>query len=281
MPATGLPKPWGLQWTPIVVGAFVATALSLILVSFGTALGLGMASAAPTWRDASVALWLLSGVYLIFQSLISFGCGGYFAGRVRPPYSSATDDIKTRDGLHGVAAWALAVLIGAVLTALIAGVATRPSSTTQPPSATEPSVLSYELDHLFRAPRRPQNVDLTGERAEAARLLATASSHTGVLPEDRAYLVQQVSALTALSPADAEKRVDTALANAKTAISRARAASIILAFSTAAALLFGAVAAWAGAEAGGRHRDGEPISRWMAHSNRWHKSRVTDPRPLP
>ena len=145
-----------------------------------------MASAAPTWRDASVALWLWSGVYLIFQSLISFGCGGYFAGRVRPPYASATVDIETRDGLHGVAAWALAVLIGAVLTALIAGAANRPSATTQPPPATEPSVLSYELDHLFRAPRRPPNVDLTSERAEAARILATASSHSGVLAEDRA-----------------------------------------------------------------------------------------------
>jgi hypothetical protein len=96
LPATGLTRPWGLQWTSVIVGAFVATALSLILISFGTALGLGMASAAPTWRDASVALWLLSGVYLIFQSLISFGCGGYVAGRVRPPYASATDDIETR-----------------------------------------------------------------------------------------------------------------------------------------------------------------------------------------
>ncbi len=83
--ASSLTRPWGLQWTPIVVGAFVATALSLILISFGTALGLGMASAAPTWRDASVALWLLSGVYLIFQSLISFGCGGYFAGACDHP----------------------------------------------------------------------------------------------------------------------------------------------------------------------------------------------------
>ncbi|WP_425364328.1 hypothetical protein [Bradyrhizobium barranii] len=192
-----------------------------------------MASAAPTWRDASVALWLWSGVYLIFQSLISFGCGGYFAGRVRPPYASATVDIETRDGLHGVAAWALAVLIGAVLTALIAGAANRPSATTQPPPATEPSVLSYELDHLFRAPRRPPNVDLTSERAEAARILATASSHSGVLAEDRAYLVQQVTALTGPAVPDAERRVDTTLANAKSAIPRARAASIIIAFSAA------------------------------------------------
>lgn len=279
--ATSPAMAWGLQWTPIVIGAFAATALSLIMISFGTALGLGLASAAPTWRDASVALWLLSGVYLIFQSLISFGCGGYLAGRVRTPYALTSDETETRDGLHGVAAWALAVLIGAFLTAAITSAAYRPSSTAQPPSATEPSILSYELDHLFRAPRRPPNVDLTGERAETARILATASSHRGVLPEDRAYLVQQVTALTGLAGPDAEKRVDTTLANAKTAIARARAASIILAFAAAAALLFGAVAAWAGAEAGGRHRDGVPIADWMVQSNRWHKSTLSGPRPMP
>lgn len=274
-------QPWGLQWSPIIAGALAASALSLILVSFATALGLGVASAAPTWRDASFALWLLSGIYLIFQALISFGCGGYFAGRVRSPYLSATEDIETRDGLHGVASWALAVLIGAVLAVLVAWAASRPSATAQPPSSSEPSVLSYELDHLFRAPRRPPNVDLTAERAEAARILMTASSHSGVAADERTHLVQQVAALTGLSGPDAEKRVDTTIANSKIAISRARAASIIIAFSAAAALLFGAVAAWAGAAAGGRHRDGAPISGWMAHSNRWSRSGAATPRRLP
>lgn len=278
----GQVQPWGLQWTPIFVGALAASALSLIFVSFATALGLGVASAAPTWRDTSFALWLLSGIYLIFQALISFGCGGYFAGRVRSPYLSArSEDIETRDGLHGVASWALAVLIGAVFAALVAWAASRPSATVQPPSSSEPSVLSYELDHLFRAPRRPPNVDLTVERAEAARILMTASSHSGVAADDRTYLLQQVTALTGLSGPDAEKRVDTTIANSKRAISRARAASIIIAFSAAAALLFGAVAAWAGAAAGGRHRDGAPISGWMAHANRWSRSHAARSRALP
>lgn len=279
--APGLVQPWGLQWSPIVAGALAASALSLIMLSFATALGLGVASTAPTWRDASVALWLLSGIYLIFQALISFGCGGYFAGRVRIPYVSATEETETRDGLHGVVSWALAVLIGAVLVALVAWASSRPAATTQPTSLSEPSVLSYELDHLFRAPRRPPNVDLTAERAEAARILMTSSSHEGVAIDDRAYLIQQVTALTGLAAPDSEKRVDATIANARRAISRARAASVIVAFSAAAALLFGAVAAWAGAAAGGRHRDGTPISDWMVHSNRWSRRRTPAPRPMP
>src|ERR1700761_7471039 len=107
---------WTLQWTPIIAGALAACAVSSILVTFGTTIGLGVSSAAPTWRDASVALWLLSGIFLILQSLISFGCGGYLAGRTRSPHGPmAADEVERRDGWHGVASWALAVVLGAFL----------------------------------------------------------------------------------------------------------------------------------------------------------------------
>jgi hypothetical protein len=49
---------------------------------------------------------------------------------------------------------------------------------------------------------------------------------------------------------------------------------VILAFSLATALLLGAVAAWAAACAGGRHRDGAPLAEWMAHSNRLERRRI-------
>jgi hypothetical protein len=263
---------WTLQWTPIVAGAFVACAVSSIMITFAATVGLGVSSAAPTWRDASVALWLLSGIYLILQALISFGCGGYLAGRCRIPSDAVVaDDAEKRDGLHGVAAWALAVVIGAVLTALVAMGANRPTTLSQPATATEPSVLSYEIDHLFRSARRPPNLDLAPLRAEAGRVLMTSSSHSGVSTDDRAYLVQLVTATTGLAGPDAERRVDTVIGDSRTAISSARAATVILAFSIATALLLGAAAAWAGAEAGGRHRDGMPLSEWMLHANRFNR----------
>jgi hypothetical protein len=263
---------WTLQWSPIVVGALAACAVSFIMVTFGTTVGLGVSSAAPTWRDASVALWVLSGIYLILQALISFGCGGYLAGRCRSPYDGGIgEETEKRDGLHGVASWALAVVLGAPLAALAAAGASRPTSLTQPATTTEPSVLSYEIDHLFRANRRPPNLDPTPLRAEAGRVLMTSSSHSGVSSDDRAYLAQLVTATTGLTGPDAERRVDTIIADSRTAISRTRASAIILAFSVATALLLGAAAAWAGAEAGGRHRDGMPLSNWMLHANRFNR----------
>jgi hypothetical protein len=117
---------------------------------------------------------------------------------------------------------------------------------------------------------RPANVGLAPERAEAGRILLTSSSHDGVAEDDRAYLIQQVTTFTGLTGADAERRVDTVIADSKKAISRTRASTVILAFSVATALLLGAVAAWAGAVAG-RHRDGMPLPNWMSHANRFHR----------
>jgi hypothetical protein len=262
-----LDTPWILQWTPIVVGALTATALSSILITFAATVGLGVSSAAPTWRDASWALWLLSGIYLILQAVISFGCGGYIAGRTQVPLDIGnTEEVERRDGLHGVGAWALAVVLGVLLAAFIGMAASRPSALAMPPSATEPSILSYEIDQLFRA-RKQASVDLAPARAEAGRILLTSSSHNGVTPEDRSYLSQMVSGTTGLTSADAERRVDSVISDSKKAIGKARASTVILAFCVATALLLGAAAAWAGAEAGGRHRDGMPLPAWMMRSN--------------
>ena len=78
------------------------------------------------------------------------------------------------------------------------------------------------LDRLFRPARRAANVDLAPERAEAGRILLTSSSHSGMANDDRAYLAQMVAATTGLAGPDAEKRADTAIANAQTAIARSR-----------------------------------------------------------
>lgn len=271
-----------IQWSSVIAGALAAGAMSFILVSFGVAIGLGVSSASPSWRDASAALALLSGLYLIIQAIISFGFGGYIAGRTaRPAPALATieEEAERRDGVHGLMSWALAVLIGAMLLAILGAVAIDRSpmrSGAGNATSAEP-LLSYELDKLFRAPRRPPNTDMRDARAEAGRILMTSSSHSGVSTDDRTYLAQQVAAVTGLAAPDSERRVDAAIAQSQMAINRARRSSIIVAFSVAAAALIGAAVAWAAAVAGGRHRDGEPLPSWMASSNRFHRN----PRAMP
>jgi hypothetical protein len=255
-----------LSWTPVILGALIATALSSILLAFGVAIGLGVSSTAPTWRDASAALWILSGLYLILQAALSFGVGGYIAGRTNVGLAALdTAEIEQRDGLHGLAAWALAVVLGVALAAFIGSATlTRPNSngSSARTSAAEP-LLSYEIDRLFRPLRRAANVDLLQERAEAGRILLTSSSHSGMSSEDRSYLAQLVAANTGLAGAEAEKRVDAAIATSQASIAKSRRSSVILAFSAAAAILLGAVIAVAAASVGGSHRDGAAMPHWM------------------
>ncbi|MBR0953122.1 hypothetical protein [Bradyrhizobium canariense] len=268
---------WSIQWSSIVAGAFAAAALAFILVSFGVAVGLGVSSTSPTWRDASAALALLSGLYLILQAVASFGFGGYIAGRTTrraASVSAVNDDGERRDGLHGLMSWALAVLMGAALLTILGASAIDRSpmrSSAGSASSAEPT-LSYELDKLFRAPRRAPNTDMREARAEAGRILMTSSSHSGISSDDRTYLVQQVAALTGAAAPDSERRVDAAIADSRTAINRARRNSIIVAFSVAVATLLGAVVAWAAAVAGGRHRDGEPLPNWMTSSDQFQRN---------
>jgi hypothetical protein len=96
---------------------------------------------------------------------------------------------------------------------------------------------------------------MTYARAEAGRILLTTSSHAGFQPDDRDYVVRPVGRYTGLAPADAMRRGDEVVAQARENIARARRPAVILGFMAAAAALVGATVAWAVARVGGRHRD--------------------------
>ena len=231
-----------LQWGPIVAGAIAAAALALVLHTFALAIGLSVSSTAPTWRDASFALVLLSGIYVILAALAAYGLGGYVAGLLRSRLTSAApDEVEFRDGMHGLLVWALATLLTAVIGLAAVQSLTRLAAPSGGSAGVSTSVggenlIAYDLDRLFRAERRP-NADLDYPRAEAARILLTTSSHRGMLPEDRTYLVRLVAAQTGLSQPDAERRVDDVAARAKENIARARKSAVILAFTAGAAAL--------------------------------------------
>jgi hypothetical protein len=259
-----VPTPGGplsyIHWGPVIAGAVVAAALAFVLHAFAAAIGLGVSSTAPTWRDASIPLWVLSGVYLILVALVSYGAGGYLAGRVRSSWATAEDEIEFRDGTHGLLVWALATLLTGLLAFGAAQATTRLAAPSGGPAGPATSVggeniIAYDLDRLFRAERRPADADMTYNRAEAARILLTASGRSGVTSEDRTYLIRLVASRTGLAAPEAERRVDTAIASARTNIRRARRATVIIAFMAGAAALLGAAAAWFAAGLGGGHRD--------------------------
>jgi len=248
------------EWGPIIAGAIAAAALALVLHAFALAMGLSVSSTAPTWRDASFALVLLSGLYVLLAAIAAYGFGGYLAGlmRARP---AAPEDTDVRDGMHGLLAWALATLLTAVIGLAAAQSLTRLAAPSGGQAGTSSSVggenlIAFDLDRLFRAERRP-NANLDYPRAEASRILLTTTSRGGLQPEDRIYLIRLTAAVTGVDGADAQRRVDDVAARARDDISRARRSAVILAFFAGSAAIVGAAVAWFAACAGGRVRDGE------------------------
>jgi hypothetical protein len=254
--------PMYISWGAVIAGAIAASALTFVLITFGAAIGLAIASPSATWRDTSVALALLSGLWLLLTAIASFALGGYLAGRLRATGDSTTaDEVELRDGLHGLLVWGLAILIGAALALGLARTAAAPatSNVLAPTASTAEPLLAFELDRLFRADRRPGEAVEPDVRAQAARIITTSLGHADMAAEDRAYLVRLVMARTGLAQPDAERRVTEVIAQARRAIRRARANAVILAFMAAASLLAGAAVAWFAAGFGGRHRDGEAV----------------------
>jgi hypothetical protein len=263
-----------VQWSPVIVGAIVAAALAFVLHGFALAIGLGVSSTAPTWRDASIGLILLSALYLFLVAFVSYGAGGYLAGRLRARLSvGTTEDAEYGDGLHGIVAWAIATLLAGLLALGAVQAASHLAAPAGGQSGAGSSVageniIAFDLDRLFRSERPPAG-DMSYPRAEAARILLTTASHRGMQDDDRAALVRLVGARTGLAAAEAERRVSDVATRARDDINRARRSAVLIAFAAGVAALLGAAVAWAAACAGGRDRDGTAprtaLTEW------WHR----------
>jgi hypothetical protein len=245
-----------LEWTPAWVGAIVAAALSFVLLAFGSALGLAVASPSSSWRDTSAVFTLLSGLWLLLTALASFGLGGYLAGRLRVPLRPhSRDEVEFRDGIHGLLVWAIAVLIGAVLAVAVSSAVTPQRGTDAKSSTAEP-LFALELDQLFRSDSKSTDPGDPELRAQAARIISSGLGHRTMAPEDRAYLVRLVEARTGLAATDAVNRVTQIISKSRDAVAKARRSAVILAFMIGASLMLDAAVAWIAAAAGGQHRDG-------------------------
>jgi len=170
-----------IDWRAVIAGAILAAGVSFTLLAFGSGIGLAISSTAPTWRDSSPWLWLLSGVFLIFVALCAFGIGGYAAGRMRwPARLAASPESAFRDGMHGLFVWGLAILLTAVLALVGAAFAARtaaPSGGTAGPASSiaGENILANELDELFRSNRYAlrRKISAPKPRASCSRVRAT------------------------------------------------------------------------------------------------------------
>jgi hypothetical protein len=291
-----------VSWAAIAAGAVAAAALALVLIAFGAGLGL---SAVSPWSDSGVSASTFktgTGIYLVIIAVMSSAVGGYLAARLRTKWTGAhSHEVFFRDTAHGFLAWAFAALISATalssVTSYLANgaVAGVGGATAQATRSINPA--DIYVDKLFRtnptaqpaaasstapdtggtnAPA-PGNANAGGanganggqSRAEILRLWTTDfRDNRDLSSADKTYVAQVVAQRTGLSQADAEKRVNDTIVEAKAAADDARKGAAKLSFWLTVAMLFGAFAASLAAVEGGSLRDGT-----------WN-DRVLTPRPL-
>jgi hypothetical protein len=91
-------QPSQVQWGAVFAGALCGAGLAVVLDAFGAAIGLAVSSTAPTWRDASIGLAILSGIYVILTAVVSYGFGAFVASRLRGGPAVAADRVEIVDG---------------------------------------------------------------------------------------------------------------------------------------------------------------------------------------
>lgn len=247
----------GVSWGAVIGGAFVAAALSLIMLALGA--GLGLSSVSP-WSNAGASAQTVSTaaiVWLIVIEFVACAMGGYLTGRLRTRWHAIhTDEVYFRDTANGFLVWAVALVItaaflGSFASTMVGSAASATAAIAK--SSVDPS--GYFVDTLFRAdPPSAVRTDPTGQ-AEAGRILANSLRQDGISAPDKNYLAQLVAAKTGISQADAQQRVTDVIADARQAEDSARKAAARLLLWTFIALLIGAFSASFAATIGGRQRD--------------------------
>ena len=209
-PATHL-----VDWPAIFAGATLAVALSFVLLTFGSAIGLSVASFQPGEGPSLFWLGIASGLWFIWVAIMSFAAGGYLAGRLRRPVpGSSIDETETRDGAHGVLVWATAALVGAVLaTTGVTGVIGAAGKVAGTAAETAAGAVGGDLDYLGGRLLQSGSAATSGAggaevRQDVTAILTRSLADGKLTPEDHDYLAAIVARQTGQTPEAAGAAID-------------------------------------------------------------------------
>ncbi len=274
-----------VDWGAIIAGAALASAISILMFTFGTAIGLSMVSPWEGEGASTTAYFITLALWTLWVVVSSFMAGGYIAGRLRRRIGDSTEhESDVRDGSHGLLVWAVGLVLASLLLAAgISGAAGVVAKGAGAAGVVAANTDDYTIDSLLRPnaagavtvnnadgsagmpqPSNESAATLQSDRQEIGRLLVFGRKGGALTPDAKTYLVQRVAARTGLSQADAQARVDQVIADAKKKADDARKIGVLIAFITAAALAVAAAAAAWAANLGGRHRD-----QGTAHVSFW------------
>ena len=238
-----------VDWAAIIAGAVVASAIGVVFAGFGAALGLSALSPEEGEGSGTLSL-ILTGLWALVTILVSYGAGGYVAGRMRRRFEGATpDEVSARDAIHGMVVWGLGVLIGAWIAGsvlgtaanavgnVVGGAAQAVGSVVQGAGQAVGGAASAAAEAATGGENEEGGLDLSGfnpieavnnrllrgtgeqidpgaasEIAPVARDIVFQVARTGELSEeDRQLLVEEIAANSTLSEQEINARVDQAV----------------------------------------------------------------------
>lgn len=268
-----------VDWPSIIAGTVLASAIALVLITFGSAVGLTLTSAREESGMSLFWLSIVAALWLLWVQVSAYLAGGYLTGRLRRRKQDATEyESDIRDGSHGLIVWGLGVLVSALL--VLSGVTAAVSTATNAigtvasgaaagAAGSADEVVGQSgvlIDRLLRPGTATAEQPAPGERDQIVRLLVSSITEGSLSDADKQYLAGVVAARTGVDQAQAQQRVDElwngvqqAESKARDVAERARKIGVIAAFMTAATLLVSAVAAYYGAVLGGNHRDKQVV----------------------
>lgn len=265
-------KPSYIDWSGVFVGAIVASALSWLLLTFGSAIGLLAVSPYSFNSGSAATVTMAAAVWFALTQIYAIGMGAYIAARLRPRVGDGVEDeVRFRDGITGVTVWALAIILGLLVAGMAVSSAARTGAAAVGNAAGAASKLvdpAYTVDLLMR-PAAAQNGQPAGagqgreiteaERGQVGRILATSLAQGSISEGDRQYLTQVVADRTGLPREEAERRITQTYEQAKAAAletaDTVRKATSFAGFWIVFIMLAAGLTAWWGGTIGGHHRD--------------------------
>ena len=262
-----------IDWSGVFVGAIVATAVSWLLLTFGSAIGLLAVSPYTINSTSAATVTMAAAVWFALTQIYAIGMGAYIAARLRPRVGDGMEDeVRFRDGITGVTVWGLAIVLGLLVAGMAASSAARTGAAvvgSAAGTAARQIDPAYTVDLLLRpgvaqngqpAAGAAQGREITpSERDQISRIVVTSLAQGSISQPDQQYLTQIVADRTGLPREEAERRITQTYEQAKaTALETAdtvRKATSFAGFWIVFIMLAAGLTAWWAGTIGGHHRD--------------------------
>jgi hypothetical protein len=141
-----------VSWSAVTAGTVAAIAVTLTLLTLGSAFGLGSVSPWPGVGAKPTNFTIGAGIWLIVTQWLSAAMGGYLTGRLRVRWHGLhTDEVMFRDTAHGLLTWATATVIMGIVTVAAVTLASLAPATADVPAGPEAVDAARKVATTFAA----------------------------------------------------------------------------------------------------------------------------------